>query len=257
MKLSFMTFVCPEWDMEKAVRFAKEAGYDGIEIRVDAGHKHNVSSQSSAADRKRVKKLFKDMGIAIPSIATSVNLAYPDQKTHRENVEAAKANLTLAADLGAPVVRIFAGGRIPNLTSGAADQVAAAFDELGEFFKASGVCPMLECRHDIIVGATEADEVFKRVKTRNFGALWNHSEMDDATFAIFKNLIRHVHIHEEVRDPNNTNIVGLAKRMKGIGYKGYISLEIIENKNLPENELRAIASRLQQQIRQGEAQAAK
>ena len=252
MKLSFMTFVCPEWDMEKAVRFAKDAGYDGIEIRVDAGHRHNVSSHSSAADRKRVRKLFADTGLAISSIATSVNLACPDQKTHRDNVEAAMANLALAADLGAPVVRIFAGGGIPRLTPDAADQVAAAFNELGEHTKEMGACPILECGHDIIVGAAEAGEVFKRVSARNFGALWNHSEMDDATFAVFKNLIRHFHIHDEVRDPKNTNITGLAKRMKGAGYKGYISLEIIENKNLPEAELREIASRLQRQIRQGE-----
>ena len=38
MKLSFMTFVCPTWATEKIVKFAKEAGYDGVEIRVDAGH---------------------------------------------------------------------------------------------------------------------------------------------------------------------------------------------------------------------------
>jgi sugar phosphate isomerase/epimerase len=48
MKLSFMTFVCPEWTIEEAVAFAREAGYDGVEIRVDAGHRHNISSESPA-----------------------------------------------------------------------------------------------------------------------------------------------------------------------------------------------------------------
>jgi sugar phosphate isomerase/epimerase len=253
MKLSFMTFVCPEWNLEQAIRFAREAGYNGIEIRVDSGHRHGVSSQSSPAERAAVKKQFAGAGLDIPCVATSVHFANPDPTAHRRNIDIAKANLTLAADLGAPVVRIFAGGGIPKLTDDAAAQVAAAFDEVGDFAAGSGVCPMLECGHDIILGAAEADAVFRRVKTANFGALWNHSEMDDATFNVFRSRIRHFHIHNEVRDPANTNMVGLAARMKQIGFKGYASLEIIENKNLPEDELRSIATRLQAQIRQGEA----
>lgn len=253
MKLSFMTFVCPEWSMERAVRFAREAGYDGVEIRVDAGHKHGVSSQSSAPDRRAVKTLFRDEGVEIACVATSVHFACPDPEAHRRNRESAKANLALAADLGAPVVRIFAGGNIPKLTDEAAAQVAAAFDEVGDFSGGLDVCPMLECGHDIIVGAAEADAVFRRVKTRNFGALWNHSDMDDATFEVFKSRIRHFHIHNEVRDPANANMAALAARMKRIGFKGYASLEIIENKNLPEDELKSIAARLRRQIREGQA----
>lgn len=253
MKLSFMTFVCPEWNLEQAIRFAGEAGYDGIEIRVDSGHRHGVSSQSSPAERAAVKKQFAEAGLDIPCVATSVHFACPDPDAHRKNIDTAKANLTLAADLGAPVVRIFAGGGIPKLTDDAAARVAAAFDEVGDFAAGSGVCPMLECGHDIILGAAEANAVFQRVTTTNFGALWNHSDMDDATFDVFRSRIRHFHIHNEVRDPANTNMVGLAARMKQIGFQGYASLEIIEKKNLPEDELRSIAARLQAQIRRGEA----
>lgn len=250
MKLSFMTFVCPEWQTEKIVKFAKEASYDGVEIRVDAGHKHGISSASSAQARQSVKKLFGDEGVEIASVATSVQLASPAAETHKKNIEAAKANLDLAADLGAPVVRMFAGGGIPKLTPDAARQVAAAFDEVGDYAKASGTCPILECGHDIIKGAAEAAEVIGKVRTQNFGALWNDSKMDDATFAALKDRIRHFHVHDEVLDPNNTNLVGLAKRMRTIGYRGYVSLEIIWGKNVPEELLRETAARLKRQIAQ-------
>jgi len=70
MKLSFMTFVCPTWPIEKIVKFAKEAGYDGVEIRVDAQHKHDISSKSSAAVRRQTKKLFADAGVEIAAVAT-------------------------------------------------------------------------------------------------------------------------------------------------------------------------------------------
>jgi sugar phosphate isomerase/epimerase len=251
MKLSFMTFVCPEWQTEKIVRFAKEARYDGVEIRVDAGHKHGISSASSAQTRRSVKKLFGDEGIEVASVATSVQFASPTTETHKKNIEAAKANLDLVADLGAPVVRMFAGGGIPKLTPEAAQQVAAAFDEVGDYAKASGACPILECGHDIIKGAAEAAEVIRRVRTQNFGALWNDSKMDDATFAALKGRLRHFHVHDEVLDPKNANLVGLAKRMKTIGYRGYVSLEIIWGKNVPEDVLKETAVRLKRQIGQG------
>jgi len=81
--------------------------------------------------------------------------------------------------------------------------------------------------------------------------LWNDSKMDDRTFDALKGRLRHFHVHDEVLDPKNTNLVPLAKRMKTIGYRGYVSLEIIWGKNVPEDLLMATASRLKRQIAQG------
>ena len=250
MKLSFMTFVCPEWEIEKIVQFAGETGYDGVEIRVDAGHKHGISSESSDEMRRYVKKLFDDAGIKVPCVATSVQFSSPEQAVRRENVESAKANLNLAVDLGAKVVRTFAGGGIPGLTDEAADYIAEAFDEVGDYAMESGVCPMLETGHDIIKSAVEGAEVIKRVRTSNFGVLWNHSEMDAQTFDLLKYHIRHFHVHDEVLDPENQNILHLAKLMKSINYDGYVSLEIIKGHNLPEELLIETAKRLKGYIAQ-------
>lgn len=251
MKLSFMTFVCPTWKIEQIVPFAKEAGFDGVEIRVDAGHKHEVSSKSSADVRSQVKKFFADQGIAIASVATSVMLATPDAAAHKKHLEAGKANLDLAIALGAPVVRVFAGGGIPKLTPQAAEQVAASLDELGEHAKGSGACPMLECGHDIIKSATEAGMVLRQLRTPNVGALWNTSTMDETTFNTMKDRIRHFHVHDEILKPDNKNLVGLAQRMKGTGFRGFVSLEIIWNKDVPVDLLKETCSRLKGQIAEG------
>jgi sugar phosphate isomerase/epimerase len=250
IKLSFMTFVCPNWEIEKVVKFAKQANYDGVEIRVDAGHKHEVSSQSPADRRKYVKKLFDDEGVKVPCVATSIQFGSVDPAKRKENIVSAKANLDLAADLGAKIVRMFAGGGIPGLNMEAAGYIAEAFDEVGDYAKASGVCPMLECGHDIIVTAKEAEEVFKRIKTSNFCALWNYSEMNEQTFNVMKPRLRHFHVHEEVLDPKNDNILHLSKLMKTIGYDGYYSLEIIKGEDLPEDLLIETAKRLKGYIMQ-------
>jgi sugar phosphate isomerase/epimerase len=132
----------------------------------------------------------------------------------------------------------------------AAGYIAEAFDEVGDYAKASGVCPMLECGHDIIVTAKEAEEVFKRIKTSNFCALWNYSEMNEQTFNVMKPRLRHFHVHEEVLDPKNDNILHLSKLMKTIGYDGYYSLEIIKGEDLPEDLLIETAKRLKGYIMQ-------
>ena len=184
-------------------------------------------------------------------MATSVHFANPNPDVHKAQLEAAKANLDLAADLGAPVVRIFAGGGIPKLTAEAARQVAAAFDEVGEYAKAPAPARSWSAGTTSSRGRRRPGEVIRQVQTRNFGALWNTSTMDDATFAALKDRIRHFHVHDEVLDPDNTNLVELARRMKGIGFRGFVSLEIIKGKDLPEDLLKQTAVELKRQIAEG------
>jgi len=239
-----MTFVCPSWSIEKIAEFAGKAGYDGVEIRVDEGHKHEVSSRSSSADRQYVRRLFRDKAVEIPCVATSVQFGFHDPAKRRENVEAARANINLASDLGAKVLRIFAGGDVPKLTDDVASYVADAFTDVGEFANQLGICPMLETLHDIVKSSEDSMTVMKRVKSKNFGVLWNDSEIDQKSFELLKNHIRHFHVHEEVLDPKNENILRLAKLMKGIKYDGYVSLEIIKGTDLPEDLLMDTAKRL-------------
>ncbi len=250
MKLSFMTFVCPKWKIEKIVQFANEVGYDGVEIRVDAGHKHGVSFRTSMEERRYVNTLFRDEGVEVSCIATSVQFSFSDPEKRRENIEVAKKNIRLADDLDAKVVRIFAGWGIPKLTEEATSYIAEAFNEVGDYAIKYGVCPILECGHDIIKSAVEAVEIIKRVETPNFGVLWNHSNMDQQTFLSLKNNIKHFHIHDEVLDPKNKNVLHLAKLMKSINFSGYISLEIIKGYNLPEELLTETAKRLKGYIAQ-------
>jgi sugar phosphate isomerase/epimerase len=244
MKLSFMTFVCPDWKIEKIVEFAKGAGYDGVELRVDEGHKHEVSSKSSSTDRRYVKGLFRDKSIEVPCIATSVQFGFRDPVKRKENVEAAKANIELAGYLGAKVIRIFAGGDAGKMTDEAAAYIADAFTEVGEYGRQFGVCPMLETLHDIVTSSEDSMAVLGRVKSTNFGILWNHSEIDPKSFELLKGRIRHFHVHDEVLDPANENILHLSKMMKGVNYDGYVSLEIIKGYTLPEDLLIETAKRL-------------
>jgi len=67
---------------------------------------------------------------------------------------------------------------------------------------------------------------------------------------LLKNHIRHFHVHDEVLAPENKNILHLTKLVKNINYDGYISLEIIRGRNLPEELLIETAKRLKGYIAQ-------
>jgi sugar phosphate isomerase/epimerase len=74
--------------------------------------------------------------------------------------------------------------------------------------------------------------------------------MDAATFGLLRSRLRHFHVHDEVLEPGNENILHLAKTVKQIDFAGYVSLEIIKGHNLPEDQLTETAGRLQKQIAQ-------
>jgi len=250
MKISFMTWLTPNWPLEKIVKFAKEAGYDGVELRVDVGHKHGISSRSTQEERRRARKLFEEAGVAVSCIATSIGFGSPEEAERRKSIEAAKENIKLASDLGAKVVRIF-GGRSSKgtieLTEDALDYIAAAYTEVGEFGVDYGVCPLLEM-HDAfsvdrfptpVEASKKALEVLRRAETSNIGILWNRSWIDIESFQLLKNYIRHFHINKYADDPEDLQVFETMKLMKTVNFEGFFSLEHVrkELKMIPPEKM--------------------
>ena len=221
-----------------------------MEIRVDEGHKHGISSACSAVHgnrrsgcfaTKELRWLDRDVG-AVRFSGSGDPQEEPGGRQGKSRLWLPHWERRSSESSPEAVSR--------TLTPQAAAQVAAAFNEVGEYARASGVCPILECGHDIIKGRAEAVEVIRRVQASNFGVLWNDSTIDDATLADLQHRLRHFHVHDEVLDTSNTNILGLAKQMKNVDFRGYVSLEIIHGENLPEDCLKEVAVRLNQQIAQ-------
>lgn len=249
MKLAFMTWVCPEWTVEEIIEFGAETPYDGVELRVNADHAHGVDADATPEERAAVRERFAAAGLELPCVATSHQFAVADASEREETLAAAKANVELAGDLGADYLRVFAGGDGESMTDAAADRTAAALTDVGEFGRDHGVRPLLETKHDIVETAADAVAVLERVETPNAGALWNRSTIDEAALDALGERIEHVHVHDEVLDPGNENVGGLAAALSRTGYDGYVSLEIIEGENLPRETLAETGERLSEQLK--------
>ena len=118
MKLSYMTFLYPQLGVDALIAKAHQFGYDGIEWRAEAGHKHGVELDAPAATVKAIRKQVADAGLLTSCLATSIKFCSPDKAERDANLERFYRFVDLAAEIGAPCIRFF-GDPIPNTGRGA------------------------------------------------------------------------------------------------------------------------------------------
>ena len=203
MKYAFMTFSCPELSLDDVLSLAKRLGYDGIEPRIDRGHKHGVELEADVAMRREIRRKAADSGVSLCCIATSCK--YADPKDATEQAEETLRCIDLAADVGAVRIRVF-GGRIPDGVSreGATDLLVESLRSVAEHALEQGVTVCLET-HDDWCDPSHVAEVMKRIDHPAIAVNWDimhpvrraGSTMDEA-FRILKPWIRHVHFHDGV-----------------------------------------------------------
>jgi sugar phosphate isomerase/epimerase len=108
MKLAFSTLGCPEWDLDTIIRAARQFGYGGIELRAVAGSLDLLSQPEFAVPEVgRTKASFEHAEIEICCVDTSCTFHSADVSERANQVSIAVAHAELAAQLGAPLIRVF------------------------------------------------------------------------------------------------------------------------------------------------------
>ena len=95
MRVSFMTFACPECSFDEVLELARRHDYDGIEFRCDSDHRHGVMVDSPRAQRREWRRRLADAGVQAACLATSL------QFISAAAIEEAPARIELAVDIGA------------------------------------------------------------------------------------------------------------------------------------------------------------
>ena len=203
MNYSFMSFSCPELTLDEMLALAKRVGYDGIEPRIDSGHKHGIEVKAKEAVRAEVRRKAEESGIALCCVATSCRYADADASNAQEKADYTRRCIDLAADVGAPRLRVF-GGQIPEGVSRekAIEAVAESLGSVADHAADRGVVVCMET-HDDWCAPGHVAEVMARVDHPAIGANWDimhpvrrgDATMDGA-FEALKPWIRHLHIHD-------------------------------------------------------------
>ena len=202
IKIGFMTFSCPQWDLNEVLTAAVRYGYDSVEPRAEAGHKHGVELDTTKKQRKEIKSAFADMGVDLACIATSRQYAKTDRSELEESIELTKRYVDLAADVGSPCLRVFGGPTPEGVTLEEMKPVVAeALRECAEYAAKRGVFVCLET-HDSYSHAGDAVDVVKLADHPNAVINWDIMHPCTAgqtipeAFELVRPYVHHCHAHD-------------------------------------------------------------
>ena len=243
MNYAFMSFSCPQATFAEMLALAAQYGYAGIEPRAGGSQNHGVELEASAQQRASFRAQAAEAGIAICCLAAGARFADPASRDAQ--VEESLQYIDLAAEIGAPALRVF-GGRIPAGISreSAIAGVTNALKRLAERADARGVVVCLET-HDDWCNPEDVVAVMERVAHPAIGVNWDVAHplrqvgwtLADS-YRTLRPRIRHVHMHDMflavdrldntafgTGDVDHKQVLEL---LHGGGYDGYLSGEWID-----------------------------
>jgi sugar phosphate isomerase/epimerase len=242
MKYSFMSFSCPELDMNQILRTLKLYGYEGFEPRIGAGHRHGIEIDAAKPFLREISLKARENRIIICCIATSCKFSNPTDA--KDNIEYAKYSIELAAEVGSPLIRVF-GGNIPEGVGRekSFESIVEALKELSEFAQQRNITVCIET-HDSWSDPEAIVNVIRSVNHPAIAVNWDimHPVLSEGftvekAFELLKPWIRHVHVHDGVKTENNLVFKPVGegridhksaiRLLKDSGYSGFISGEWI------------------------------
>ena len=233
MKLGLVTYnMAKDWDIPTIIENCAATGFRGVELRTT--HAHNVEVDLSASKRQEVRKQFEDSPIELAGLGSAFDYHSTDAEEVRENIDGTKEYAQLAADVGAPGVKVRPNGlpgEVPveeTLT-----QIGLSLRECGEFASNLGVQIRLEVHGRETSHVPHIRTIMDIADHDSVSVCWNSNpgEVEDGSvknnFDLVKERIQLVHINElHRREYPWRELFGL---LKTAGYDGYTLAEIPES----------------------------
>lgn len=167
VRLAFSTLGVPGLALDGVLDLATAHGFHGVELRARAGEP--VTTKLSTAERRAIVERFTEAGVAPITVAAYTRVAVDGDDDPL--VEEAREHIRLAADLGAPFVRVFPGGAGLS-TQQADDNAVRRLNKLAPFAADLGVRVLMET-HDSHSRAADAARVLSRVDHAGTGLIWD------------------------------------------------------------------------------------
>jgi sugar phosphate isomerase/epimerase len=133
MRLGLVTYLWgKDWDNDTIIKNLSKSGIYGVELRVE--HAHKVSPSLSKAERKEVRKKYKDGGIEIVGMGTNQQYDFPDGKKLFESIEMTKEYVRLSHDIGGSGVKVKPNQFHPDVPkSRTIEQIGRSLSQLALF----------------------------------------------------------------------------------------------------------------------------
>lgn len=201
MKICFSSFTCPEYDLANILTTAKDIGYHGVEIRMDAHHAHGLEVGTTPELRARYAQEFKNYSIEPVCLATSV------QMTHENAPELLEGRILMASEMGFKAVRVFCGrSEAWDSTADIVDLVVPRLAKAAKYANPMNIQIWLETHDTAVLGAT-ARQILHEIDQENMGIVYNNlhpyrmGEGIDETLAAIGPYLRYVRLNDGLNDP--------------------------------------------------------
>lgn len=263
MKIAGHTMGTPSRTPEEAIELFARVGIQGIELIMQDDYKSAIPTTVAAASLREIRKRAADLGVEIAFLTPYITaLNSLDEATYRAQLDLLGRAVEVAAELGAPGLRVYGGKEVPE-----ADwqpHFRRLVDGLrlgGEMARAAGVKLAVENHQTTMtVSARRTMEVVRAVGLTTVGVLYdqaNLSHMHQEEFAealeVQQGHIVHVHVKDFVKKPGRerstsdtvafmpaegraivTRVVGegivpweqILPALRATGYDGWLSLEL-------------------------------
>jgi sugar phosphate isomerase/epimerase len=226
--------------VDKAFALAAELGYDGIELHL---------RRPSDVDWSVVKALATDHDLEIPMLGTGMGVddgltfSDPDPEVRRQAVERIKEHIELAVYVGSTVVLGSMRGSLGSDAEQHSRRRGFIMDCMAECCDAAsraGVEMLLEpinrYETNFINTVDEALEVVEQLGSPCMKLLADtfHMNIEEADIGRSVRragpLIGHVHLADSNREApghGHTDLLGVLQTLREIGYRGYLSFEVL------------------------------
>ena len=243
MKTSFSTLACPDWSMPQIIQLAANAGYDGIELRFVEGEDSLWKLAAFCGTRMaETKRALTDYGLAIACVDTSCRFHSPQSVEREAAIHEAERMSDMAAELGAPGIRVFGDTIQPGADRDSTRKwIAESMRNLADRTAPKGVQVWLETHGDF-VAAGETAAILRECSSPAIGVVWDPVNSLVTTgepladgAALLRSAIRHIHVKDFRRCPDGVQYVltgqgafpwhDLSAVLKQLRYKGFVSFE--------------------------------
>lgn len=233
MKLGLVTYqLAKDWDLDRIIETCSAHGFEGVELRTT--HAHGVEVALGAEERREVRRKFRDGPVELVEMGSifEYHMADPDQV--RRHVEGTKQYVRLAADLGAPGVKVRPNALVEGVPEETTlRQIGECLAEVGEDAASVGV----EIRVEMHGPGTSEPSRMKRIMDcadhPNVFICWNCNHVDvvdgsiQDNFELLADRIRVVHTHELCS--KDYPWLDLFRLLRLRGFDGYCLAEIPES----------------------------
>lgn len=241
MKLGFSTIGCPKSDVDEIISFAKDNGYDGVEIRfVRGGLNLWEMDEFQPETLPATLEKFKENGVEIVSIDSSIKFVSSDPEEQEKQLTLVKHYVNIASALGAPYIRVF-GGPIPEgaTREETLSSIIVGMNKAVAIAQAQQITLLLETHDDFSTGE-QVKPILDNVK--GLAILWDilhsyrHGESFEHTYKLVGDHIKHAHIKDaSVFSPTGFDykLIGEGKLpiadavqvLRSNGYEGFLNFE--------------------------------